>query len=61
MKIHNLSVGLLTSREIAVEQGRVRYAGRPCKRGHVGLRHVSTGGCVECKITRERSIRDARH
>ena len=28
------------------------YQGNPCKRGHSGMRYVSTGNCVECAIYR---------
>src|SRR6267378_7761123 len=37
------------SRAHARARGLVRYfTGKPCKRGHVVQRHVSTGHCVEC-------------
>lgn len=25
-----------------------KYQGKPCKRGHSGLRYRSSSGCVEC-------------
>jgi hypothetical protein len=37
------------SREEARAQGLDHYyTGRPCKRGHLALRKVSSGACVEC-------------
>lgn len=30
-------------------------ATKPCRRGHLGLRYVSTGNCVECHKSRDRS------
>lgn len=40
---------LVLSRSEAVERhAKHYYTGRPCKSGHVALRYVSTGSCVEC-------------
>lgn len=25
-----------------------KFQGKPCKRGHSGMRYRSSGGCVEC-------------
>ena len=37
------------TRQRAFELGRVHYfTGKPCGKGHVGPRYVSTGGCVTC-------------
>ena len=52
----------------AARQGLVRYMGKPCKRGHVGERYVSTGRCVECDrnaarlfyLTNKRIIQEAK-
>lgn len=35
-------------RAAAADAGERTFQGAPCKRGHSGLRWVSTGGCVEC-------------
>jgi hypothetical protein len=26
-----------------------KYQGKPCKRGHSGLRYAKGGGCVDCQ------------
>lgn len=39
----------ILSRNDAKERGAVRYfTGKPCKRGHIAERHVSSYGCVLC-------------
>lgn len=39
----------MSERLIAAENGKKLYAtGRPCKRGHLAERYVSTGNCVDC-------------
>lgn len=39
----------VVTRQRAFELGRVHYyTGKPCGKGHVGPRYVSTGGCVAC-------------
>lgn len=41
--------GELISRDEAHRLGLTVYrTGKPCKRGHTGLRYVSTGACVGC-------------
>ena len=38
------------SQKEAVDRGAKRYyTGKPCLRGHLALRHASTGGCTECQ------------
>lgn len=37
-----------TIRATALASGAIHYAGKPCRKGHVGLRYVSTGACVAC-------------
>lgn len=34
----------------AIETGRLKYQGNPCKHGHNGIRYSSTGGCVDCTV-----------
>lgn len=47
----------VVSRKNAQELGLTRYfTGKPCKRGHVSERIVSTLTCVSCKNEREREI-----
>ncbi len=42
------------SRETAANRGSVRYyTGRPCRRGHLAERLVSTRSCVECRRMRD--------
>jgi hypothetical protein len=42
----------ITTRAKAIEAGLVRYyTGKPCKRGHLSERWVSTCCCIECAIT----------
>ena len=36
------------ARANAKKAGDIRYLGNPCIHGHSGVRHTSTGGCVEC-------------
>ena len=44
-----LADGELISRDEAHRRGLTVYrTGKPCKRGHTGLRYVSTGACAEC-------------
>jgi hypothetical protein len=40
----------MSDRKKAADKGRTHYIGRPCLRGHSGLRYVSNGGCVSCVI-----------
>lgn len=37
-----------TIRATALASGAIHYAGKPCRKGHAGLRYVSTGACVDC-------------
>lgn len=49
-----------TSRQEAIQKGMTRYyTGKPCIRGHMSERMVSTKTCVDCKNEREK-IRPAR-
>ena len=43
------------TRAEAKARGLKTYSGKPCKRGHIGTRRVSGGGCVECACGRQRS------
>lgn len=36
--------------EMETAQGALTYRGRPCRHGHDGLRYVSTGVCVPCRL-----------
>jgi len=39
----------IITRKEAIAQGLNRYfTGKPCKHGHVTVRHITTGGCLEC-------------
>ena len=39
----------MTPRQMAIEEGNTRYfTGKPCPRGHIAERMVSTRGCREC-------------
>jgi hypothetical protein len=45
-----------TSRQEAIQNNMTRYyTGKPCVRGHVAERMVSTKTCVDCKNEREKS------
>ena len=35
------------------------YRGRPCLRGHDGLRYKSSRNCVTCNVERARAVRQA--
>jgi len=36
-------------RQVAADKGEMFFdTGKPCKRGHMSKRYVSTGGCVAC-------------
>ncbi len=35
------------SKQEAIKKGYARYLGKPCLRGHTGVRYIS-GGCVTC-------------
>lgn len=51
-----------TIRATALASGAIHYAGKPCRKGHVGLRYVSTGACVACyrgEAAADKSQRDA--
>jgi hypothetical protein len=40
---------LISTRADAKNFGMIRYfTGKPCSRGHVSPRHVSTSGCIDC-------------
>ena len=40
-----------TPRQIARERGlKFYYTGVPCKRGHLSVRRVATGGCDSCVL-----------
>lgn len=42
----------IIARKNALRQGLTHYfTGKPCKRGHVGLRYAKTANCVECTLT----------
>lgn len=39
----------IKNREDAARNGdRYFYSGTPCKYGHLGMRYVTSGNCVEC-------------
>ncbi|WP_116598986.1 hypothetical protein [Primorskyibacter marinus] len=43
-------------RATARDMGLKRYfTGKPCKKGHVAERHVSSACCVECTLRRHRT------
>lgn len=51
----------INCKKCLVRMGRVpgtgkKYIGRPCKRGHSGLRFASNGGCVECLQAAKKSL-----
>ena len=43
----------------AVAAGSLYFAGRPCHRGHAGLRFTRNGTCVECQRAYTRARRRA--
>lgn len=43
------------ARAEALLKGETKYiSGKPCKRGHIGLRMTSTGTCIECRKIKSR-------
>lgn len=38
---------------------KMYFTGRPCKWGHITLRHVSDGGCKKCKYEKDLAARKA--
>jgi hypothetical protein len=49
----------IIERRAAADLGRARfYTGKPCKRGHLTQRFVSSGGCVECVNPARRAVPD---
>lgn len=42
-------------KQAAIAAGAKKYIGRPCKRGHDGLRYVSTNTCVHCSTDRAKT------
>lgn len=47
----------LISRSEAIAKGDVHYfTGKPCKRGHIGLRYTATRNCVKCNQTPEYKV-----
>lgn len=38
----------MSEREQAARRGEVTYQGRPCRRGHAGVRYVRNGDCIDC-------------
>jgi hypothetical protein len=36
------------------------YAGKPCKRGHVGIRYKSNAVCVECAAIADKAMKEKR-
>lgn len=50
---------MIITRKEAVEKNLKKYlTGKPCKRGHVAERRVSTNDCVECSKERQRSKKE---
>lgn len=45
-----------TSRQEAIQKGMTRYyTGKPCVRGHMSMRRVSSMDCIECSKIRQQS------
>lgn len=45
-----LPADMIMDRETARALGLKRFrTGKPCKNGHLGFRHVATGGCIDCR------------
>lgn len=42
----------LSSREQAIQNGEIKYVGKPCKRCGGTVRYTRNAGCVNCEITR---------
>ena len=40
----------MSNLEKAREAGETKYIGKPCKKGHSGLRYVISSACVECLL-----------
>lgn len=38
-----------------------KYQGKPCKRGHDGMRYTRTGICVQCALEASVRQKNARH
>lgn len=43
------------SRRTALEAGALTYRGKPCPRGHDGVRYAKVGSCIECCKTQSAS------
>jgi len=41
-----------SDRTAALAEGRNTYQGKPCQRGHSGMRYVSSWYCVDCLAER---------
>lgn len=39
----------------------LKYQGKPCRKGHNGMKYVSSGRCVQCKLDRDRRRDRARY
>jgi hypothetical protein len=48
-----MSARELSARELARQAGEKTFRGKPCLRGHAGLRKVANGNCVACSLGRE--------
>lgn len=50
----------IVSRTQAITRGAIHYfTGKPCKRGHIGMRYTDTSNCVQCmkdRVNRERLV-----
>jgi hypothetical protein len=47
------------TQDMAARLGYRRYyTGRPCVRGHLGLRYTMTGGCCQCNAEASKRKRD---
>ena len=55
----NLSYGPFLSRKQAQAQGlKHHFTGKPCKRGHIDLRFVSSGECIKCSALKQKAAFD---
>jgi hypothetical protein len=39
-------------KQVAKDKGAMTYQGAPCKRGHIGIRMVTSHDCIECRAMR---------
>jgi hypothetical protein len=40
---------IITRKDAIKEAKSVYYTGKPCKNGHITLRYVTSGTCIECQ------------